>query len=484
MTGYKWKPIEDIPGAWYDLFPDDLSSLSVIWNEQKQRLSNSSALKRFNTQLQRQWAIETGIIEGLYKIDRGITRLLIEQGIDSSLIPHGSTNKPVEKIIPLIRDQENVIEGLFDFVGQNHPLTTSYIKQVHQALTEHQDTVEAVDTLGRFVEVTLERGVWKKTPNNPTRPDGTLHEYCPPEHVASEMDRLMEFHTRHMQQNVPPEIEAAWLHHRFAQIHPFQDGNGRVARALASLVFLRAGWFPLVIVSDEHRDEYIGALGKADAGDLSTLVEFFTRLEKSAFVKALSICEDVMYEKESMKALIKSAAERLNGRRAEKARSWKGVFTIAQRLEQTAVDFLEGTAKQLQSELEGVFCSVDRPSDTNTHWFWNQVIDIANEFGYYADLRTYHRWLRLKIREDRQTEIILSFHPPGREFVGVMAVSALVEHRAKDEDGETRVDGPYVICRELFEFSYNQDTDAVLTRFEKWLGTTILKGLDHWRRQL
>ena len=33
------------------------------------------------------------------------------------------------------------------------------------------------------------------------------------------------------------EIEATWLHHRFTQIHPFQDGNGRVARALASLVF-------------------------------------------------------------------------------------------------------------------------------------------------------------------------------------------------------------------------------------------------------
>jgi len=27
------------------------------------------------------------------------------------------------------------------------------------------------------------------------------------------------------QEQCPPEIEAAWLHHRFTQIHPFQDGN-------------------------------------------------------------------------------------------------------------------------------------------------------------------------------------------------------------------------------------------------------------------
>ena len=43
-----------------------------------------------------------------------------------------------------------------------------------------------------------------------------------------------------------PEVEAAWLHHRFGQIHPFQDGNGRVARALATMIFLRAGFVPLV----------------------------------------------------------------------------------------------------------------------------------------------------------------------------------------------------------------------------------------------
>ena len=50
---------------------------------------------------------------------------------------------------------------------------------------------------------------------------------------------------------VPVEVEAAWLHHRFTQIHPYQDGNGRVARALASLLFIKAGWFPVVVTRDD-----------------------------------------------------------------------------------------------------------------------------------------------------------------------------------------------------------------------------------------
>jgi Fic family protein len=43
-----------------------------------------------------------------------------------------------------------------------------------------------------------------------------------------------------------PVARAAWLHHRFISIHPFEDGNGRVARALTLLVLLKANYAPLV----------------------------------------------------------------------------------------------------------------------------------------------------------------------------------------------------------------------------------------------
>lgn len=85
--------------------------------------------------------------------------------------------------------------------------------------------------------------------------------------------------------DVPPEVEAAWLHQRFAQIHPFQDGNGRVARALASLVFLRAGWFPLVVHRDD-RGEYIDCLEQADSGDLSALVNLLGRIQDRIYYNA------------------------------------------------------------------------------------------------------------------------------------------------------------------------------------------------------
>ena len=109
------------------------------------------------------------------------------------------------------------------------------------------------------------------------------------------MERLIGMY-RNAEPSYPPEVKSAWLHHRFTQVHPFQDGNGRVARALASLVFLREGLFPLVI-RESDRQEYIGALEAADAGDLSQLINLFARRQRDAILKALGLEQQVQQSK-------------------------------------------------------------------------------------------------------------------------------------------------------------------------------------------
>jgi len=190
MVAKEWTFIEDLPKNSVELHESGLESLAAIWKEQSAKLVKRDALAQFNERLRREWAIETGIIENLYSIDRGITQLLIEKGIETSLIPYGSTDKPAEQIVPILKDQEEVLDGIFDFVARRRELSTSYIKELHQAFTRHQDTVAAINGLGRSIEVPLLKGQWKQLPNNPKRPDGAVHEYCPPEHVDAEMDAL------------------------------------------------------------------------------------------------------------------------------------------------------------------------------------------------------------------------------------------------------------------------------------------------------
>lgn len=442
---------------------------------------------KFNERLRREWAIETGIIENLYTIDRGTTLLLIEQGLTASLMSHGTTNKPPEQIILLLKDQEQALEHVFQFVSQQRLLSTSYIKQLHSDLTLNQPYTDAIDGTGKAIRVPLARGEWKRHPNNPLRSDELLHEYCAPIHVDAEMDRLIALHLNHTDNGVPPEIEAAWLHHRFTQIHPFQDGNGRVARALASMVFLRSDWFPLVINRD-MRQSYIQALERADAGDLAPLINLFAKTQKDAFIKALGIAGDVIHEHETRQQIIKAAAERLRERNENKIRERQRVFELAETLAQRALENLSDVATEIDSELKyfnrNYFAQAKRNAPKEDYYYRNQIEELAKHFEYFADTRSYRSWIRLKIKEDRQTEIVISFHSLGVEFLGVAAASAFIQFKGSDDDSDNGIESLQRLCTEIFQFAYNDDEQSLLRRYDGWLNATILAGLDQWRRQL
>jgi Fic family protein len=483
MKNYRWRRIEDLPENWRELAAPELPALSAAWQKYSEKLRYSDSLKHFNERLIREWAIETGIIENLYSIDRGVTQTLIEKGIEASLIPHGSTDKPVERILPMLKDQQEVVEGLFDFVAQRRELSSSYIKQLHQAFTRHQETTPAVDSLGRSGKVDLLRGEWKRLPNNPTRPDGGVHEFCPPEHVASEMDHLIAMHQEHQQIGVSPEIESAWLHHRFAQIHPFQDGNGRVARALASLVFLRAGWFPLVVNRD-GKVEYIESLEKSDQGDFASLVNLFARIQKKAFNQALSLSDQIILEGDPLQELIKAATNRLKER---KQKRFEQVALAEQLLAFTQVKLEEISAKlnrELSETDQNYGAYVEKDKGDNASAFNQQASDIANQLGYHADIRTYAAWVYLGIREEKLAEIIFSFHATGTTFLGLMAVLAFAEYQSWQKTGERATSGPYPLCSEPFQFSIQDNEEQTVKRFQNWMNDSLLAGLDHWRKQI
>jgi len=285
-----WSPatgIQDLPADYLSLAVPEIARVRREWAGRRIELGDSEQLGVFTERLNREWAIETGIIENLYDIERGVTQTLIEQGFQAAILEHGSTNKDRDYVLALIEDQKAALEGLFAFVKQDRLLTVGYIKELHAAMTRSQTVTEAFTPSGERVEVPLLRGDWKKDPNYPYR-DGKQYRYCPPEQTASEMERLVEMHHRHHEDAVPSEIEAAWLHHRFTQIHPFQDGNGRVARALASLVLIRAGLFPLVVPRDE-KTVYLKSLELADQGKLRSLVLLIARRIESAYLRAASL---------------------------------------------------------------------------------------------------------------------------------------------------------------------------------------------------
>ena len=120
---HAWAPITDLSDADLNAASSELPALMSVWEEARGQLGEHQ-VDEFNERLNREWAIETGIIERIYTLDEGTTRLLIEHGIDASLIAHDDNGRSPELIAGIIRDHQDAVEWLFDVVRRERRLST------------------------------------------------------------------------------------------------------------------------------------------------------------------------------------------------------------------------------------------------------------------------------------------------------------------------------------------------------------------------
>ena len=374
-------------------------------------------------------SIETGILERLYDLDRGTTEALVTQGFVEDLISHSSTDIEPSRLIDILRDQEAAIQLVMDCVAGSRPLTRGLIHELHSILTNHEDTTTAIDQFGNRLEIPLLRGKFKELPNNPRRSDGSSHEYCPPVQVDTEMEKLLSWCSQYNAED--PIIVAAWLHHRFTQIHPYQDGNGRVARALTTLILLRSELLPLVIDRD-LRVEYIASLEAADDHDLSPLAALFARLERTAMMQALSVDVDkeVSYQQSLTAAVIENLALKFGRRREAKHAELRMVNQVAFALRGRARSTLEKAFSQLGEPLSEVAVpqisiTDGGPDRGNAYWYRFEVIQSANDSGKFANFAEDHYFVKASMRVAQERLVfVASFHHVGRELSGIMEATS------------------------------------------------------------
>ncbi len=227
-------------------------------------------------------AFDTGAIEGLYTTDRGLTMTVAQQAFawEKQVAAHGTD------AVALFNAQLATYELVLDVATQKLPVNEAWIRRLHEDLTAPQETYTVHTPVG-IQQHPLPRGQYKQYPNHVQLSDGSHHAYAPVDRTRDEMERLVRELQSEEFAGAHPIIQAAYAHYAFVSIHPFADGNGRVARALASAYLYRAARVPFLVFADQ-REVYFDALAAADDGRH----EAFNAFVNNAGIAAVELVSD------------------------------------------------------------------------------------------------------------------------------------------------------------------------------------------------
>src|ERR1700724_1634623 len=264
-----FRPFPDF-SSWPRLGPVQLdlwARFSAELNDQKGRATADQLARAVNVAM-RAAAIDTGAIEGLYQVDRGFTMSVALQ----TLAWEHALGERGEGVRELFEAQLAGYELAIDAVTGKTPLSEAWLRSLHEQICAPQETYRVLTELG-WQEQTLQKGRYKESPNHVRLADGSYHAYAPVADVPPEMRRLFEQLRTSAFEDAHPVEQAAYAHYALTAVHPFADGNGRVARALGSVYLYESLSIPLVIYANQ-RAMYFAALAKADEGDFTPWLAF------------------------------------------------------------------------------------------------------------------------------------------------------------------------------------------------------------------
>lgn len=155
---------------------------------------------------------------------------------------------------------------------KERPLTEQAIKNLNEIILVRPFWKEAITPDGQKTQRLIQIGNYKEQPNSVLLPNGEMFHYASPIDTPILMKELTDWY--HDEENVLHAVTlSAMLHYKFVRIHPFDDGNGRIARLLMNYVLLRNG-LPPVIIKTADKANYLRALHLADVGDYAPFIQY------------------------------------------------------------------------------------------------------------------------------------------------------------------------------------------------------------------
>lgn len=179
-------------------------------------------------------------------------------------------------------------------------LSENFIRQLHHTLLREDYKVYRECDTGVVKSYTVHAGQYKTRPNSVITATEERFEYASPEETPALMYDLIEWYKEEeTKKELTPIQLAAVFHYRYIRIHPFEDGNGRIARLLVNYI-LRRHNYPMIVVKTKNKQHYLNALNQCDItvgmvpsvgahAEIEQLTPFVNYME-SCLISALNTC--------------------------------------------------------------------------------------------------------------------------------------------------------------------------------------------------
>ena len=226
---------------------------ALLWRieEKKKRLDSlrplsKDALKALLADIRLRHTYHSDAIEG-NTLTLQETKLVLEEGVTIG-------GKPLKDHIEA-RNDADAFDLMVAFARGKKPISQKTIQQIHAIVTRGILSISGQYRTGN-VRIT----------------GSTI---APPSYTK--IIKLMDEYTHNIcTLPLHPVKKAAFVHYELVRIHPFFDGNGRVARLLSNLFLMQNG-YPPIVVEKTDRKIYYQTLKKADQGDFSEFTQFIAR---------------------------------------------------------------------------------------------------------------------------------------------------------------------------------------------------------------
>lgn len=185
----------------------------------------------------------TTVTEGNTATEKDVERVL--NNLDSRLSP-----KEVMEIV----NAKKAVDELYN-IYKTEELSIGMIKNLHKILM-----INLVENPGEFSYT--RKGIIGSVAK---LPDSKIE-------IDTELQALINFYSKY-KGKIDPLILASLVHFLFVSIHPFIDGNGRVARLIHSYVLMKAG-LPLLAFDPNYRNKYFDLLDKGRSESVEEFVQF------------------------------------------------------------------------------------------------------------------------------------------------------------------------------------------------------------------